>query len=110
MAPFGNNNHSFYSRIIEVMRDCVRWEIGIRISVDWVNVEIWNLTNQFGMAFGEPPLTIEQMQKVGYLAGKAYHKSNYVVLDDYLSFFLQTHRRKRLCLRSDKAGRSMSEF
>ena len=41
------------------------------------------------MAFGEPPLAIEQMQKVGYLASKAHHKSNYVVLDDYLSFFLQ---------------------
>lgn len=88
MTLFGGESPSYYARVIGAMRNCVVWEIGLGRSVDWVNDEIWNLTNQFGTALGEPPLTDEQMQRSGYLASKAYHRSNRVVSDGYLSFFL----------------------
>ena len=64
---------------MEAMRGCVVWETGLMRSVGWVNSEVWNLTNQFGVAFGDPQLTSEQMRRVGYIVGKAYHKSNCVV-------------------------------
>ncbi len=90
MATFGGEiPSSFYARVIMAMRNCVSFETGLRRSLDWVSGEIWNLTNQFGMAFGEPVLTDEQMRWSSYLAGKAYRKSDGVVSDDYLSFFLQ---------------------
>lgn len=89
MTLFGGESPSHYARVIGAMRNCVSWEIGLMRSVDWVNDEIWNLTNQFGRAFGEPALTDEQMRWSGYLAGNAYYKSKGVVSDDYLSFFLQ---------------------
>ena len=90
MATFGGEiPSSFYARVIMAMRNCVSFETGLRRSLDWVSGEIWNLTNQFGTVFGEPVLTDEQMRWSSYLAGKAYQKSNGVVSDDYLSFFLQ---------------------
>ena len=89
MATFGGESPSFYARVIMAMRNCVSFETGLMRSLDWVSGEIWNLTNQFGTAFGEPPMTDEQMVFSGYLASNAYEKSNGVVSSDYLSFFLQ---------------------
>ena len=90
MATFGDDSPSFYARVIRAMRDCVVWEVGLRRSLDWVSGEIWNLTNQFGTAFGKPVMTDDQMVFSGYLASNAYEKSNRIVSDDYLSFFLQS--------------------
>ena len=89
MAAFGDDSPSFYARVIKAMRNCVSFETGLRRSGEWVSYEIWNLTNQFGTAFGEPVMTDEQMVFSGYLASNAYEKSNGVVSDGYLSFFLQ---------------------
>ena len=89
MAAFGDDSPSFYARVVKAMRNCVSFETGLRRSGEWVSYEIWNLTNQFGTAFGEPVMTDEQMVFSGYLASNAYEKSKGVVSDDYLSFFLQ---------------------
>lgn len=58
---FGDDRFNFYSRVIRAMHNCVSFETGLRRSLDWVSGEIWDLTNQFGTAFGESTLTDEQM-------------------------------------------------